>query len=91
MIEDDQSEMDDDDDDDDLRRDDQYKQVFWSGVSHINMCEGIGVEIAKNVREKDEDGWEGIRKVSEGGELGEYSIWQGGESVVVEGMKGMRV
>ena len=53
MIEDNQSEM---DDDDDLRRDDQYKQVFWSGVSHINMCEGIGVEITKNVRERDEDG-----------------------------------
>ena len=40
----------DDDDDDDLRRDDQYKQVCWSGVSHINMCEGIGVEKSKNVK-----------------------------------------
>ena len=55
------------------------------------MCEEIGVEIAKNVRERDEDGWEGRRKGGERGELGEYSIWQGGESVVVEGLKGMRV
>ena len=55
------------------------------------MCEGIGVEIAKNVRERNEDGWERRRKRSEGGELGEYSIWQGGKSVVVEEMKGMRV
>ena len=31
------------------------------------------------------------KKVSEGGELGEDSIWQGGQSVVVEGTKGMRV
>ena len=36
-----------DDDGDDLRRDDQYKQDFWSGVSHINVCEGIGVKINK--------------------------------------------
>ena len=76
---------------DDLRRDDQYKQVIWSGVSQFNMCEGIGTEITKNVRERDEDGWEGRRKGIEGVELGEYSIWQGGESVVVEVMKGMRV
>ena len=55
------------------------------------MCEGIGVEITKNVRKRDEDGWEGRRKEIEGGELGEYSIWQGGESVFVEEMKGMRV
>ena len=55
------------------------------------MCEGIGIEITKNVRERDEDGWEGRRKGIKGGELGEYSIWQGGESVVAEGMKGMRV
>ena len=72
MNEDNQSEM---NDDDDLRRDDQYKQECWSGVSHINMCEGIGVEITKNVRERDEDGWEGRRKVSERSELGEDSIW----------------
>ena len=37
------------------------------------------------------DGWEGRRKVIEGCELGEDSIWQGCQSVVVEGMKGMRV
>ena len=55
------------------------------------MCEGIIVKITKNVRERDEDGWEGRRKGREGGELGEDSIWQGGQSVVVEGMKGMRV
>ena len=55
------------------------------------MCEGIRVEITKKVRERDEDGWEGRRKGSEGGELGEDSIWQRGQSVVVEGMKGMRV
>ena len=54
------------------------------------MCEGIRVEITK-VRERDEDGWEGRRKGSEGGELGEDSIWQGGQSVVVEEIKGMRV
>ena len=37
------------------------------------------------------DGWCGRRKGSEGGELVENTIWEGGESVVVEGMKGMRV
>ena len=52
------------------------------------MCEGIRVEITKNVRERDEDGWEGRRKGSEGGELGEDSIWQRGQSVVVEGYEG---
>ena len=63
MIEDHQSEM----DDDDLRRDDQYKQVIWSGVSHINMCEGIGVDITKNVREREMrmDGREEGREVRE--------------------------
>ena len=66
MIEDNQSGM----DDDDLRRDDQYKQGCWSGVSHINMCEGIGIKITKNVRKRDEDGWEGRRKVREGGAKG---------------------
>ena len=55
------------------------------------MCEGIGGKITKNVRERDEDGWEGRRKGREGGELGEDTIWQGGQIVVVEGMKGMRV
>ena len=55
------------------------------------MCEGIIVKITKKVRERDEDGWEGRRKGREGGELGEHSIWQGSQSVVVEGMKGMRV
>ena len=55
------------------------------------MCEGIGVKITKNVRERDEDGWEGRRKGVERGDLGEDSIWQGGQPVVVEGMKGMRV
>ena len=55
------------------------------------MCEGIGFEITKNVRERDEDGWEGRRKVIEEGELGEYSIWQGGESIFIQVMKGMRV
>ena len=55
------------------------------------MCEEIRVEITRKVRERDEDGWEGRRKGREGGDLGEDSIWQGGQSVVVEGMKGMRV
>ena len=55
------------------------------------MCEGIRVEISKNVRERDEDGWEERRKGREGCELGEDSIWSGGQSVVVEVMKGMRV
>ena len=55
------------------------------------MCEGIRVEITKKVRERDEDGWEGRRKGREGGELGEDSIWQGCQSVAVEGMKRMRV
>ena len=40
---------------------------------------------------KDVDGWCGRRKVSEGVDLVENTIWEGGESVVVEGMKGMRV
>ena len=55
------------------------------------MCEEIRVKITKNVRERDEDGWKGRRKGREGGELREDSIWQGGQSVVAEGMKGMRV
>ena len=55
------------------------------------MCEGIRVEITKKVRERNEDEWEGRRKGSEGGELGEDSIWQGGQSVVVEVMKEMRM
>ena len=37
------------------------------------------------------DGWWGRRKVSEGGELTENAIWEGDESVVFDGMKGMRV
>ena len=52
------------------------------------------VEITKKVRERDEDGWEGRRKRREKDDLREDSIWQGGQSVVVEpmkGMKGMRV
>ena len=36
------------------------------------------------VRERDEDGWEGRRKGREGGEWGEDSIWQGGQTVVFE-------
>ena len=60
---------------DDGGRDDWYKQEWWSGVSHINACEGIIVKIPKKVRERDEEGWEGRRKLREGGELGEDSIW----------------
>ena len=52
------------------------------------MCEGIRFKTTKKVRERDEDGWEGRRKRREGGELGEDSIWQGGQSVVVKGMNG---
>ena len=63
------------DDDDDGGRDDWDKQVWWSGVSHINVCEGIRGEITKKVRERDEDGWKRKRKKSEEGELGEDSIW----------------
>ena len=37
------------------------------------------------------DGWCGRRKGIEGVDLVENIIWEGGESVVVEGMKGMRV
>ena len=37
------------------------------------------------------DGWCGRRKGCEGVELVENTIWEGGESVVVEDMKGMRV
>ena len=55
------------------------------------MCEGIRVKITKNVRERDEDGWEGRRKGSEGGELVEDFIWQGGQSVVAQFMNEMRV
>ena len=43
-------------DNDDGGRDDLYKQNKRSGVSHINVCEGIRVEITKNVRKGDEDG-----------------------------------
>jgi hypothetical protein len=39
------------------------------------VCEGIRVEITKNVKERDEDGWEGRRKGREFCELGEDSIW----------------
>ena len=67
-----QSEMDDDDDE---GRDDWYKQSCWSDVSQINVCEGIRGKITKNVRERDEDGWKGMKKGKEGGELGEDSIW----------------
>ena len=55
------------------------------------MCEEIRVEITKNVRGRDVDGWKRRRKGREGGELGEDSIWQGGQPVVIEEMKGMRV
>ena len=41
--------------------------------------------------ERDVDEWCGRRKGIEGGELVENTIWEGGESVVVEEMKGMRV
>ena len=61
-------------------------------VFPISICvRELESRSTKNVRERDEDGWEGRRKGGEGGELGEYSIWQGGESVVAEVMKGMRV
>ena len=61
-------------------------------VFPISICVSeLDLRLTRNVRERDEDGWEGRRKESEGGELGEYSIWQGGESVFVEIMKGMRV
>ena len=53
------------------------------------MCEGIRSKITKHVRKRDEDGWEGRRKVIEGCELGEDSIWQGGQSVAAEIMKRM--
>ena len=52
LIEGDQSEM----YDDDGGRDDWYKQGWWSDVSHINVCEGIGAKITKNVKKRDEDG-----------------------------------
>ena len=71
LIQGNQSEM----DDDDVGRDDWYKQVWWSDVSHINVCEGIITKKTENVRERDEDEWEGRRKGREGGELGEDSIW----------------
>ena len=74
LIEGHQSEMN-DDYDDDVGRDDWYKQDWCSGVSHINVCDGIRVKITKKVRERDEDGWEGRRKGREFGELGEDSIW----------------
>ena len=45
------------------------------------------MKITKKVSERNEDGWEGRRKVRKGVELGEDSIWQGGQSVVVEVMK----
>ena len=72
LIEGNQSEM---DDDYDGGRDDWYKQVSWSDVSQIDVCEGIRSKITKNVRERDEDGWEGRKKLIEFGELREDSIW----------------
>ena len=51
------------------------KVDWWSDVSHINVCEGIRVKITKDVRERDENGWEGRREGREFGELGEDSIW----------------
>ena len=44
---------------DEWERDDWYKQVWWSGVSHINVFEWIRVKSTKNVKKKDGDGWEG--------------------------------
>ena len=37
------------------------------------------------------DGWRGRRKVREGVELVENTIWEGGEFVLVEDLKRMRV
>ena len=70
LIEGNKSEM-----DDDGGRNDWYKQGWWSDVSHINVCQGIRAKITKNVKERDEDGWEEGRKERDGGELGEDSIW----------------
>ena len=73
LIEGHQSKM---DDDDNVWRDDWYKQDSCSGVSHINVCEGIRGEPTKKVREREMmmDVRE-ARKVKEGVELGEDSIW----------------
>ena len=43
------------------------------------------------MNEREGCGWMVWKKESEGGELVEDTIWEGGESVVVEEMKGMRV
>ena len=55
LIECHQSEMDDDE-----GKDDWYKQVWWSDVSHINVCEGIRTKITRNVKER--WGWMGGKK-----------------------------
>ena len=42
----------------------------------ISMCvRELERRLQKNVRERDEGGWEGRRNEIEGGELGEDSIW----------------
>ena len=41
----------------------------------ISMCVRELELRSQKVRERDEDGWERRRKGSEGGELGEDSIW----------------
>ena len=45
-------------------------------VFPISMCvRELELRLQRKVRERDEDGREGRRKESEGGELGEDSIW----------------
>ena len=57
----------------------------------IRCGRGMMIECEVKTRQTVESIEHTRRKRSEGGELGEDSIWQGGQSVVVEGMKGMRV
>ena len=42
----------------------------------MSMCvRELELRITKNVRKRDEDGWEERREIREGCELGEDSIW----------------
>ena len=63
----------------------RYVAVVFSMSTYVRELK------PRTQRMRDEDGWEGRRKGMKVCELGEDSIWQGGQSVVAEVMKGMRV
>ena len=60
--------------------------MMSGGMIDTKICDGVAFPISmclreleprlkKKMKERDEDGWEGRRKVREGVELGEDSIW----------------